>query len=227
MNLSLRQFSRDNRWFFLGLGLSLLLAFWGMAAYDKGQILIWLSEYRSVWKNYYFRYATLLGEEYLYLALGIFFLFRNNARALGIASLGAGSMLLSAALKAYFARPRPLTYFTEVLGQPDLISLVPQVEVNTSWTSSFPSGHTLAAFALYGFMAFNSKHQGFKLFYLALGLTVALSRLYLVQHFLEDVAAGAIAGTILAFGVYTWQLRWAQTNWGQQNLSGVFRARGL
>lgn len=64
---------------------------------------------------------------------------------------------------------------------------------------SFPSGHTITAFA-----AITPLCLAFPEFQLALGfcaLSVAVSRVVLGMHFLSDVLAGALAGTLL--GLFT------------------------
>jgi undecaprenyl-diphosphatase len=65
---------------------------------------------------------------------------------------------------------------------------------------SFPSGHTITAFAF---------AVPFALFYpsLAAGLffcafSIAISRVLLGMHFLSDVIAGAVIGTILGYSAY-------------------------
>jgi membrane-associated phospholipid phosphatase len=71
-------------------------------------------------------------------------------------------------------------------------------------TSSFPSGHTGAAVALYGCIAIivlrNLRQRWLALSVVALCLAVPLivgiSRIYRGMHFLTDVVAGAIAGGV-------------------------------
>ena len=71
-------------------------------------------------------------------------------------------------------------------------------------TSSFPSGHTGAAVALYGCLAVIMLRNiprrwvavGLALVGFAIPILVAASRVYRGMHFLTDVVTGAIAGGI-------------------------------
>jgi membrane-associated phospholipid phosphatase len=75
-------------------------------------------------------------------------------------------------------------------------------------SNSFPSGHTLSAFALYGFLAFSSKNKTVStVLLLALAVLVAISRVYLLQHFLQDILMGSVLGVGLAIFWYRIQFR--------------------
>jgi membrane-associated phospholipid phosphatase len=94
-----------------------------------------------------------------------------------------GAVVANAALKLLFARPRP-TFF-------------PPLMVETDY--SFPSGHVIAATALYGFLALLLWHNRQRLYALLVALPiplVALSRVYLGVHYPSDVL-GAFAVGIL------------------------------
>ena len=86
--------------------------------------------------------------------------------------------------------------------------LVEDVEVHHY--NSFPSGHTLAAFACYGFFALIVRMPLFKFVFFLIAFLVGYSRIYLSQHFLQDVIAGAALGTLVAsLGYYLMEwLNW-------------------
>jgi membrane-associated phospholipid phosphatase len=79
------------------------------------------------------------------------------------------------------------------------IVTVPGVELHTGQTS-FPSGHTMAGFGLYSIltlMAGKKKQRwGFALALAA--ISVGVSRIFLVQHFLPDVLSGALLGLLVS-----------------------------
>ena len=97
-----------------------------------------------------------------------------------------GGQVLNVLLKHGFERARP--HFVE-----------PLLELSTY---SFPSGHTMGATVLYGFLAcYAARHARTKRgrvlpFVLALAMvaTVAFSRMYLGAHYLSDVLAATAEG---------------------------------
>ena len=117
-----------------------------------------------------------------------------------IARLGVvpAGMLLNAALKTVFQRPRPH------MGDP-LVQLL---------TLSFPSGHAAASTVFYGALcalAF-ARWRSRAIRAIALGLAggmvllVTFSRVYLGAHYLSDVVAGTAVGTIcLALFLAPWR----------------------
>ncbi|HEV8649512.1 MAG TPA: phosphatase PAP2 family protein [Actinomycetes bacterium] len=74
-------------------------------------------------------------------------------------------------------------------------------------TSSFPSGHTAAAIALYGAVAILASERArsaalrwlFVALALAIPLVVAVSRVYRGMHYLSDVVGGILLGAIWLF----------------------------
>ncbi|MFZ9027639.1 MAG: phosphatase PAP2 family protein [Crocinitomicaceae bacterium] len=75
----------------------------------------------------------------------------------------------------------------------DLLYLVPGVDIHTD--NSFPSGHTTAAFAFFALLALLlHKKKWMQVVCLIMAALAGYSRMYLSQHFLEDVVAGASIG---------------------------------
>jgi undecaprenyl-diphosphatase len=69
---------------------------------------------------------------------------------------------------------------------------------------SFPSGHTAAIFSVIIPIIISFPWLSFML--LPLAATVALSRIYLGQHYPTDVAAGCFIGIITAWAVTVWMV---------------------
>jgi membrane-associated phospholipid phosphatase len=64
--------------------------------------------------------------------------------------------------------------------------------------TSFPSGHTVGAFALAGILILTSPSRAMRVFAFLLALSVAVSRVLAFRHWSSDVLASAAIGMILA-----------------------------
>ncbi len=107
-------------------------------------------------------------------------------RALAIA--GVESAVINRALKAAVGRSRP--------DRSGLQVTVGGIPVREPKTSSFPSGHTLAAFCAATVMSQRHDGSGNALLFASASL-VGLSRVHLRAHHASDVVGGAAIGTAL------------------------------
>ena len=105
-----------------------------------------------------------------------------------LAVAGVGSSAVNMAIKAIVGRARPDRTSAGVTD-----GGVPVREPNTS---SFPSGHTLAAFCAATVMSQPGDGPGNALLFTSAAL-VGLSRLHLRAHHASDVLGGAAIGTVL------------------------------
>lgn len=88
--------------------------------------------------------------------------------------------------------------------------------------NSFPSGHTTCAFALYFSLALIVKNRFYKIVFLLLALLTGYSRIYLSQHFLEDVYAGSIIGVVTSLIVYYF-IQKKDHPWMEKSLVNFFK----
>ncbi|MGH3084172.1 MAG: phosphatase PAP2 family protein [Gaiellaceae bacterium] len=132
--------------------------------------------------------------------------FPVTASAAALSALAAS--IVSMALKEAFDRPRPGNAGTGV-----------DPLVATPADPSFPSGHTLTAFAAAAVVS--SFHPRLRWPLFALAATVGLSRIYLGVHFWLDVFAGAAAGVMVGL-VAAWIAR--KVVW---RIRAIFRGRSL
>jgi len=194
----------DNPWFLipalLFLNAGLLLAFF----VPYGQEILMFNGLREEPFNTAFRFLTLLGEFYPFVIFGIAAMFRRYRFAILIALAGLITLPTVYLLKEGVGADRPITWFKN-RGMRESVITVPDVELNTGRTS-FPSGHTMAAFGLYSLLALMSgkKHPRRAAAFALLAILVGISRIFLVQHFLADVLAGSVLG--LAVGALVWRL---------------------
>ena len=145
----------------------------------------------------FFIIATMLGEPLSFVISFVVFLFIKFRYSLLIAIAGLATLLISWGLKVFFQAARPGLVIKES-GIMDQFVFIEGVDLNTGFTS-FPSGHTFAGFTIFTLIALLSTHKKWwALCCLMLAVGVAISRMYLLQHFLADVIAGAVLGSVLA-----------------------------
>lgn len=188
-----------------------------LALVPKGHWILQFSDHRTPFWDSYFFWGTKLGEEWAIIGAALLLCFVRFRAAITLPLLGIGVMITSAVTKKLFHHPRPLRVFTDE-GMADLLTFVEGVDVHSGPTS-FPSGHTMAGFALYTFLALNIGRKNWTgmLFFL-LAVTVGLSRVYLVQHFLEDVYMGSVIGVFLAICFYYLQNHLGKKAWLDKKL---------
>jgi undecaprenyl-diphosphatase len=68
-------------------------------------------------------------------------------------------------------------------------------------STSFPSGHTVGAFALAGILVFGSRSIPLRVIAFALATGVGLSRILAFRHWTSDVTASAVVGLVTAWVV--------------------------
>jgi undecaprenyl-diphosphatase len=143
------------------------------------------------WIRIWMVYATRGGDGWLWYAIGaIFLLFGGERRFPAVASGTIASALgvaIFLRLKKAAGRLRPCAFEPHCWA-----TLLPPDQF------SFPSGHTITAFAVTVSLGRFYPELSSGLLFCA--LCVAASRILLGMHFLSDVIAGAAIGMLLAYG---------------------------
>ena len=188
--------------FFVWLIVGVILIFLN----EKGDLILFFNDHRSYYGDLFFSYATRLGEEVTYLLILLFFLVYRRKAAWLIPFIGVVVLIVSLGLKEIFRHDRPIAWFKKQ----DLFEVLNLIEGQPLLTgaSSFPSGHTMSAFALFGLFALlvtQKKVIGILIFGLA--VLVGFSRVYLIHHFFIDIYVGSIIGTLLAIIIYSFWVR--------------------
>lgn len=183
----------------------MLLAGITLLTSDKTTIHLGINEMHSPFADVFFKYWTYVGDGVFVAVAGILIAVLLFPRYKWLPFwFGATTLILSGAAAQLLKRLvfadalRPSAFLSE-----HSLYFVEGVQIHAS--HSFPSGHTTAAFAFFGFASLfigRSRVWLQILFGLSAGL-VGYSRMYLSQHFLEDVFAGMILGS-LVFVLLTW-----------------------
>src|SRR5579863_3226988 len=142
------------------------------------------------WVQFYLISATRGGDGWLWYAMGLAILIlggKTRFEALGAAGIASAlSVLLFQWLKRVTGRRRPCQIEPHCWA-----TLLPPDQF------SFPSGHTMTAFAVAVPLALFYPTLAIGLLFCA--LSIATSRILLGMHFLRDVVAGALIGTGLGY----------------------------
>lgn len=186
-----------NRAFLIGSVLFILLGISVVMFSDKGSFVCYLGNIRTPEGLTTFSIITQLGEIISYLIIIVILLFIKIRWSLSVLFTGLLVAVLSPITKFLFKQPRPLKYLSTT-NYPCQLSPVEGIEALSGLTS-FPSGHTMSAFALMSMIAFiGGKNVKWGLISFTLALLVAISRIYLGHHFLEDTLAGAFLGIMIS-----------------------------
>jgi undecaprenyl-diphosphatase len=146
----------------------------------------WLRDYP--WLTAGFKLVSRLGDGVLWGAVAVTLLLVGGTReraAVGAAAVAAVlAIALFSIMKRVIRRPRPFERWSDL----SCLMMPPD-------RFSFPSGHTLTAFAMYGSLG------GLLPVLVPLLLTsavlIGLSRVYLGAHYPTDVLVGGLLGTLL------------------------------
>lgn len=207
-----------SRWFVI-LSLLLLSAIgYVLLAYDKAAVHLWLNGCHTPWLDVFFTYYTKVGEWVPYVIVFLLLFYKVGWAAYLLSSV-ALSGLICQPLKYAFDTDRPYKFFADHLPEVQL----PFVDgVTLSKFYSFPSGHTTTFFCLFlvlsmvlGEMVAHRKEL-WAVFCWVLAVLGAYSRIYLSQHFLEDIAGGMLLGIGVTLLLYCFVPRLQATsfwNW--------------
>lgn len=163
-------------------------------------------------------YTTYLGDGFTAALLILMMLAVKYRYFIILAGANLVSAVIAQALKHFVFNDivRPKKFFE---GIQDLY-FVPGIE--NHMFNSFPSGHTTCAFALYMSFALIVKNKEYKFLFLILGLLTGYSRIYLSQHFFEDVYAGSFIGVCSSIVVFYFVQR-KNHPWMERSIVNFFK----
>jgi undecaprenyl-diphosphatase len=168
---------------------------WGFIERRDHRVMRTLNRWRAPrWIRYWMIAATRMGDGWLWYSVAAARLAFGGAQRLAAIAAASSAAIVGIGvfkiLKRLSHRPRPCQIephcWSKVL-PPDKFS--------------FPSGHTMTAFAIALVLSYFYRGVELPLYFLA--GSIAISRVVLGMHFLSDVLAGAILGVGLGCGALT------------------------
>lgn len=160
---------------------------WGIIERRDHRVMRRLNSWSAPrWIRFWMLAATRMGDGWLWYSLGAILLAFGGPR--GYAAVGAAGsaailgIFVFKLLKKISHRPRPCEIHPHCWS-----TILPPDKF------SFPSGHTMTAFAIALAVSYFYPTLEWPLYFLA--LSISFSRIVLGMHFLSDVLAGALLGT--------------------------------
>jgi membrane-associated phospholipid phosphatase len=193
-----RTFSQNPLYFILlgcGLAAALLML---LVTGGKVNSFLAINRYHAALADPFLTFFTWVGDGLFSILVAVVFFFFPRFRSLSIYILISFllSGLLVQVLKHLFTEARP----REIISATDYHHFL---DDSSKGFDSFPSGHTTSIFSLATLLClyFPDRLRTFLFFLVA--VLVGYSRIYLGNHFLTDVMAGACLGTVTALLIYT------------------------
>lgn len=177
----------------LGLGIGVVLTASSWLLLDT-PVLTWAERVQSDALEDVIRLLNRLGGGMNPVLLVAFFLVAGVAyldrrwvsHALGMAIAGLAAGIVAQIIKHLVGRARPELWLGPAHYAPGS-------------STSFPSGHTVGAFALAGVLVFSARSPILRVVAFALATGVGLSRILAFRHWTSDVTASAIVGLTTAW----------------------------
>ncbi|TSD67820.1 phosphatase PAP2 family protein [Inquilinus sp. KBS0705] len=194
MNTGLKDVLYRIRFFFIPYMALLCACLIIKLCYTRADIFFAVNSLYSHWADVAAPYVTDIGDGITVLIIAAVFCLVNYRAAFLLVSSYALTALVAQILKYSFDMPRPKVYFADQLNR---IHFVPDLYILA--TRSFPSGHTVTAFMAGVVFTYLLKNKKWGVLLFVVAVLVGYSRMYLSQHFFEDVTAGSVIGVIVTF----------------------------
>lgn len=165
-----------------------------IATVPKGNLELWVNNHHTPFADTFFYYVTTIGNGWFFFSVVILLLLSTKRNFLICAVTGILCSVVTSTLKylVFIGTPRPATFFK------DTVTLHFVEGTPILYSGSFPSGHSISAFALFCVLSFMFRRKLLQFIFFLIALLAIFSRVYLLAHFKEDIYAGAIIGSLIA-----------------------------
>ena len=202
-----------NKLFLLFYGLLLLLGIFLLISFNKPEIILFINQNNNGYSDLLFSYITLLGEAPIVVFTLLFILIKDKTyfwqTAIAFSIMGLFIYLCKFHLFEDNLRPRAF------INNDNLLHFIQGVEMHLR--HSFPSGHTTTAFLSFFLLSSYTKNKLVILSCLFLAAAVAYSRMYLGQHFFEDVFVGSFVGIVIGIVALSFKMKFKRQSLSKTN----------
>lgn len=181
--------------YLLVLAACLLIA----VTYTKAQIYFTVNSWHFPFGDVFFAFWTNMGDGLVCVLITLGLLLFSYRKGFLMGTAFALTSILAQVLKRIAATQRPILFFKDQICKIYLVKGVAMLE-----TLSFPSGHTTSAFTAAVVLTYISPRKYWGLLFFVLAVLVGYSRMYLSEHFFEDVVGGSAIGVFVTVFWITW-----------------------
>ncbi|WP_448697300.1 phosphatase PAP2 family protein [Mucilaginibacter sp. AW1-3] len=167
--------------------------------FSKSQIYFTVNGWHFALGDQFFTWYTHMGDGLTCVAITLILLCFNYRWGFLMGTSYAITSILAQGIKFIFNAPRPIIYFKDEVSRMYLVKGVEMLE-----THSFPSGHSISAFSMGVILTYITPKKSWGLLFLGVAFLVAYSRVYLSEHFFEDVTVGSAVGVFITIFWLTW-----------------------
>lgn len=197
-------------------GLLLVSGVYPLIIFDKVAFFLQLNRLHHPFFDHFFYYITFLGSSAtyaLFMVILVVIQLENRVLLAGVCSFVAMSTIVQGMKRIIFAdQLRPTALIPTDVPYHLVEGIIPDTHF------SFPSGHSATIFAAICLIHFlmPKKPTWFSILVFLVAVIVAYSRVYLCQHFYEDIYVGAWIGTGATTVVYGVLVGWQGPSWLDQ-----------
>ena len=170
-----------------------------MIIFSKEELYFAINHRHTVFADIFFANITILGAGVGCIVIVLLTFLINFRTGFLLASSYIITFVISQTIKHLVKAPRPHLFFTKKLHDIYLIKGVVMLDTN-----SFPSGHSVSAFTAAVVFTYVAKNKSWGGFWLIIAVLIAYSRMYLSEHFLQDVTVGSAIGVLITVFWLSW-----------------------
>lgn len=197
----MKGFFKENRVFLAVYLFAILVSIGFLFRFEKTTIHYYLNQFvGNKFLDLFFYYITYLGDGTVAVFILLLIMLANIRLGIYATSSFLTSTMVTIALKHLFFDDvnRPSFIFKYFDGR----ELTYVDGVHTYIHNSFPSGHATQAFSILMCLVFAVQNNYYKSLFFTLAFLTAISRVYLSQHWLVDITAGSVIGTLFSILYY-------------------------
>ena len=192
MELTFKSIFKQIKYFLIPLIIFFIISGIILIIFTKGSIHLAINSFNTPIMDFFFKYATNLGDGLAAAIIAIIVLYKKykGAFLIGFGAILSGFIVQLIKRTLFSGAVRPSEYFKGIAE----LHTIPGVELYSF--NSFPSGHSATAICICLSLALLTDNKKLQVLLSFMGILLAFSRVYLSQHFLVDIYFGALIGFV-------------------------------